>query len=416
MALFEHLHIKGHTAGSSNELSFDVLDNARKGLDSAGRKRRGLGWGSRGVHGRRGSHASVLEDGLASEGNVPFTRGTVTVTSSDEMLQRSRRGSTSGTALTGSLSHGASSSGAARTVGRMVGIILAALAVIGVICAGILINHQIYLDRLDFTNRLVVLAGEISQIDEDLVQADLLARSPLASESREAIPSILGKLPGIESELEGIREEASAIRATEPVGYNPAALEEVESAIDARIALIGEAAKLLEEADQANERIASAEKAWQMVLDSTELAGQAIAQANEASSQDALEASKGTAQQALVGLQEAAAQLQELQGDLPGLNLAAHLRYLDTKMEALRYEIAVDDALLAQDREEAQNANLAYNATEDEAASQASLIPEPPAASVRTLMQERIEQLEEAYNAVRETVIAADSMLRARLP
>lgn len=420
MPLFEHLHIKGHTAGSSNELSFDVLDNARKGLDEPMRKRRGFGWGGRGrrgAQGSRGLHASALEEKPAAEGNVPFTRGTVTVTSSDEMLQRSRRGTSArGGLFGGGFARGASGSGAPRGARRVVGTVLATLAVIAIICAGILINHQLYLDRLDFTNRLVVLASEISQIDKDLVQADLLARDPLGDESREKISSVLGKLPGIESELAGIQEEAAAIRAAEPVGYNPAALEEVESAVDARIALIGEAAKLLDVANQTNNNIAAAETAWQAVLDSTELANQATSLANEAASQDALVESKDIAQRALAGYQEASSKLQALQDGLPGLNLAAHLRFIDTKIEALRYEITVDDALLAQDRTAAQDANLAYNATEDEAASQASLITEPPAASVRNLMQERIEELEAAYDAVRETVIAADSTLRNRLP
>ena len=34
----DHIHVKKNTAGSSNELSFDVLDAARNGLDTKGRK------------------------------------------------------------------------------------------------------------------------------------------------------------------------------------------------------------------------------------------------------------------------------------------------------------------------------------------------------------------------------------------
>ena len=169
---FDFLHIKQRTAGSSNELSFDVLEHRSAEVD--------------GKAPRSSSHPMAPK---ASQGTYHGVAGTSTLSGQDEVEKRKK----------------------ARRSHRIRLRIVAAVVIVALIGIGVYTGVRIHEQKMDFADRVVVLVNRLSDIDKELVAIDEMMEDPLNGENADARAEGLSKMPRLTTELNRISVEAQSL-------------------------------------------------------------------------------------------------------------------------------------------------------------------------------------------------------------
>lgn len=375
---FDFLHIKGRTAGSSNELSFDVLDAARRDLDEK-RKANRPAFVSYGPRPGQGSYSGVA--------------GTSTLSAVPEVERRKR----------------ARRAHVVR-MRALAAVALAALAAFGGFAA-----FRFYEEKVDFTGRFNTLIGEFVEADKSLVEIDALMADPLNSVEREGRGQALSGFEGLEGKLGAIRDEARGMSGDAAAG-DDAALSKAGEAAQARIDMLAAAADAFKLSEIANRQVAEATEAWNEMLAGDAAAREATAIANSASTEEATLQARAKTEEALAQMGTARSQLGTIEQGIAGLDFSAEIAYIDKRVESLETALDTSDALLAGDRAAAMAANDAYNAADREAAEMAKALPPSIGDQVKAQYAGEVDQKREAYAAARAAAAAADSALRSYLP
>lgn len=372
---FDFLHVKRRTAGSSNELSFDVLDAARDDLD--GQKQRAV---KRPVGPK------------ASQGSYHGVAGTSTLSANAEVECRKR---------------------ARRTHSVRVGII-AALVVMALGAVGIYAGYAYFQDKADFSDEYVQLIDEFVKTDETLVQIDAIMAGPLSSSAADRT-RLKQQMPALTGQLQQTKTKADYLYADAVTDGDRVALDQAMNAADARLAMIDAAKEAFAMADDAQAQITSVTGAWDEVLAANQAAIEAAAEANVAETEEATEAVREKTEAARQQLEGALASLESVSSVYPAIRFADQKAYIEKKIEALEYAVQTSDALLAGERSLAMTANTSYNAAEREAAELAESLSEPVTDQVLDLFQAKIGASLQAYSLARESAIDSDSTIRSYL-
>ena len=149
---FDHLHIKGRTAGTSNELSFDVLDAVRS--EPSQKKARSV---------------FIPSGPRQSQGSYTGVAGTSTLSAVPEVERRKR---------------------ARRNRTIRVWAIAIVVVVVLASAAGYA-GYRLYQDRAHFTGQYNELIMRFTDIDKTMVRIDALMRDPLNSVEANQRPSSL---------------------------------------------------------------------------------------------------------------------------------------------------------------------------------------------------------------------------------
>lgn len=374
---FDFLHIKGHTAGSSNELSFDVLDAARTGIDP---QKRRSDRSPAGPKPSQGTYQGVA--GTSTLSNVPEV----------ERRKRARR---------------------ARTARNWA---LAVVAVAALAVAGFFAVRGALENQASFDGRFGSLISGFVEVDQTLAQIDELMVDPLGPDGLDDRDAMLDVIPGLERSLNAVAAEASELEQSAPGDDDRAALGEVQAAAIARGNMLDAADGAFTLSAVVNKQVADANEAWNQVLAGDAAAREATELANAASTEEATLQAREKTQEAIADLTSAREGLARLEKEAAGLDCAAELAYIDKRLEALEVAVETSDALLANDRSAAKSANDAYNRADSAAADLAAALASTPAEKVVSLHDGDVQRAQQAYETARAEATAADSALRAYLP
>lgn len=412
MSLFEHIHIKSHTGGSSNEISFDVLRKASDQTDSPSKT-----VGISGLKGKGGSINLSKMDAASEAAAQAYEKGKGRGKgkAGKHNLGSPFVASSDGQSFVLSRSPEVARRKKARRGYRLFTSVLGGLVIILLLCTGIFLNDRINQDRMSFKTRLTNLTMQLANIDKDLALIDQLTVNPLFTSDYEQMNNYLHEMPGIMSSIVSVQDQAEEIRATQPAGYNAEALNDLIGAADARTKLLSSAARLFELGVQAGSFIQQADEIWDLVVQSTKTASDAAWQANQATTAEAIQEDNNALQGAIGDLTNALRQLEFMKTNLEGLDLTPYIDYAAKKKQALQYATETNEALLQMDRELAQEANDKYNAAEKEAVELTNDITQSLSDAVRGFYRDRIEAAQSNYEETREAVIEADSALRRRI-
>ena len=455
--VFDFLHLKRNTKGSSNELSFDVLDAARNDLDSKKRK------GSRFViptpqtvrpvatkapdtnatatapeppkapkpskeakpakpaRGEKAARKHKQREAEREEKRKKKERKKLNSTklldtSTDQSVKPSR-GTSHGVKKNASLStvpevERRKKSRHARRV-RMG--VIAAVFVVVAIGVGAFLGYQYYQGRVTFENRYAEMVSCISDVDKDLVELEaILAKSP-ADVTDEDVTTIEKLVPQVKDGLQRVTPQIDVLAKDATREKDMLALEYAASAVDGRLDMVGFSERLSGLYAKANKASAEANEAWGLVSSADQLARESVAEANAASTEEALNASKEKTQQAIERIEEARKQLEDVAAIYDGAIFSSQISYLDKRKEALEHEVLVNEALLAGDRQRAIDENDAYNAADEEAVRIASTLPASPSAQARSSYDAKILATKDSYKGTREEVTRADANIRSYL-
>lgn len=381
--IFDHMHFKRNTAGSSNELSFDVLEAAKNELD--GKKE------------RTSKNASLPK---ASQGNYHGVKGTSTLSGQAEVEKRKR---------------------ARRSHRIRTGIIAAVVGVLAVAAIALgawyfAPQYAQYVQDSQAPNQKVSdVVAQLVEIDSYMAKVDDVMEDPLSEQSKEQYVEILAYMEVTQKDLAKLREEVGKTLQGSLSENDRAALEQLDSALEARSSMLTAAQEELKLASKVDSEVDRANKDWGAVIEADQLARQATQQANTAVTEEETQAARDLTQQALDQFTTALNDLQAVADRHQGIDLASQLAYLKIKVEAVNHAVATSDALLAADRATAMAENEAYNETDAKAAALAEELPASVEDAVRSAYAKELAIYAAKYQSSRDQAISADAAVRSYL-
>ena len=442
-------HIKRHTVGTSNEISFSVLDAAKNelegdvGKDAAARPSRfgHVSLFTLPLRRKKSIATPTKERGLllssgefaSAENPTPASSlGTVDVGSpkSDVAgLTTVPTGAPRKTAAAGSAAPAAGAPApvpsklvrspeeeiALRKARRRLHRMLAAtlVVVVGLCLAGaggwyLYQDHQRHLHQVAQLDEALDL---IREADETVVALDGIVANPLDAGSLAQADSVLAKLPAALAQLEEADAAARRVSVDLRESEDKEAANQTVAATGARTALIESGRQIVEQAQRADEAARAVREAWQRVVEADALARDAAALVADTTAEH-VAASKDKTNAAVGAFADAQAALEALDSAYADVDLVGLLDYVAKRIEAMGYALASDDAFLAKNKEEAVAQNDAYNRADAEAATLAAGLPDDVAQLVFDAYDQATGTLFETYSTARSQAGAADAFLR----
>ncbi|MCL1797231.1 MAG: hypothetical protein FWG24_02795 [Eggerthellaceae bacterium] len=416
-------HIKRNTAGTSNELSFSVLDAAKNRADAGiGKPDKELdpGFGkiplfaiSAGVVRKKKITTPTKDDilPLASGETIIATPGV----SSASMAPTLEGGSVSHATFSGlpysspedEITRRKQSRRKQQALVTVFSLVMGAglLAAGGLFVYTELTNHQRQVSFLDQS------LGRIKEADEVVVTLDELVNAPAGTADTEAISKVLDLVPETYTTLDDAEALAQQASANMRTSSDKEAADQAISAIEARREMLDLGTVLLQADLALEEATPYMAQAWDRLLKADSIAREAAALVTDSTNENVL-ASKAKSEEALDLLYEVAYMLNELASSSIAPDLELQINYVNKRVEAMQCAIASNDAILAQDRPTAEAQNAAYNKADDEAAQLARDLPNVPTEPIALAHQTNTENLRDTYADVRLKASMADAFLR----
>lgn len=462
-------HLKEHTAGTSNELSFDVLDAARRQLDDKNfdpnavkvkTPRKGVGMISllfSKVHFTKesiGNGQTKAKSGSPTTANTSEAKDPKTSTlfpgkrvktedipkrnsAAAEQRQSRKAARAEARALAKrqkrerydskhSLSRAAnaapySNESAQVEMERRKKIrhrrrvrLAVAVVVACVVAAGLAGNYayqryRLYNDQSELINHAV---EEIVSADERVVQLDSLIGDPMAEIKNDTWKELEKNLPATESHLDSARDTSNDLLPVLGEGDMQIVTGQIIDACDARQVMIDSGKSIFEAAEAANDTSDSVAQIWADVLQADSVARDGVALLSAGSLDDSMASAKEKLHEAASSFQNARYELQQLENANANLDLSKLTEYLDKRLEALDYASATAQALLDRNKSEATSQAKLYNEADSAAVKLAAALPTDLSEPVKAAFEKDIEDLRKKYDDARYAASAADDRIR----
>lgn len=371
-SVFDHLHIKRNTVGSSNELSLDVLDAARSDLAD------------------KSSRSSSPKPPGSYKGSYHGVAGTSTLSGVAEVEKRKK---------------------ARRAYSIRIWIVAAFVAVVGV-SAVLWLGYQHYLSIQDFPTRFDSLVGQFKEEDDFLAEVDALMTGIDDKTGRAAREQATAKIPSVRDDVERIRRNAQSASPLTMTDEDKAILGQVIEGIDAREAMLDSAKSAFELATERDKQVESVSSAWNSVVDAAQNAKDASALANKAVTEKETEEAIERTSQTQESLNKALTSIKTIDASNNEVDLSAQIAYLEQKVKSLGYAIETGQALLDGDRSKAAEMNVKYNEADQQAAEQAEKLPLAPEIVVKESFDKKLSDFVQSYDASRKQAISTDAAIR----
>lgn len=462
-------HLKEHTAGTSNELSFDVLDAARRQLDDKNfdpnavkvkTPRKGVGMISllfSKVHFTKesiGNGQTKAKSGSPTTANTSEAKDPKTSTlfpgkrvktedipkrnsaaAEQRQLRKAARAEARALAKRQkrerydskhSLSRAAnaapySNESAQVEVERRKKIrhrrrvrLAVTVVVACVVAAGLAGNYayqryRLYNDQSELINHAV---EEIVSADERVVQLDSLIGDPMAEIKNDTWKELEKNLPATESHLDSARDTSNDLLPVLGEGDMQIVAGQIIDACDARQVMIDSGKSIFEAAEEANGTSDSVAQIWADVLQADSVARDGVALLSAGSLDDSMISAKEKLHEAASSFQNARYELQQIENANANLDLSKLTEYLDKRLEALDYASATAQALLDRNKSEATSQAKLYNEADSAAVKLAAALPTDLSEPVKTAFEKDIEDLRKKYDDARYAASAADDRIR----
>ena len=420
-------HIKRNTEGTSNEISFSVLDAAKNSLDGEGSSSP-FGTISLFTLPGKKKHISTpsKDEGLAltqREASPSSARSQRRFERRQRRLEQKRvsgaaRGSHSAREPR-SFDAEVASRKRARKRGRL--IVSFALTVALLAVAGGLTwwGFGTYQDQQTYKGVLSSAISELSGTDELLAEIDAvvvdLANSDVTSLSLDDTLDVQKKVQDGKStcidELDAAEEAVGQVAISSSSDASNTPDSKVVDTITARRQMLTSGAAIIDDTVSVLQARQEATKGWQLVLAADGLAREAADIASSATSAD-MQASTEKSQQAIESFSKVKTALQNAEQLFPQLDLSAYMSYIDKRLEAQGYAIESNDALINRDTQAATEHNDAYNNAEKQAGELAEKLPEDPDELVADAFNSKTASSREMYENARSQAQSADAFIR----
>lgn len=402
------LHIKSHTHGSSNEISFSVLDAAREARDAEDRDRR---WSSTGT------------------GKIPlFTLGS---------SRKPRSTPTKGQHIV--IPEGAAAPRAAETrsavcgfraENKIPGVITAVVIVCALLALALTVSQtllQVNARQTSFREQLLTQIDVVNQCDQTLIPFDELvmkqcdksvfsqgaARNDSLSfdELSTSYRGVVGDIAPARSQLEEAISTLESLAPSLSDNKDKEAAHQAISAARSRLNMLDAGVSVIDEALMATEAFSRTQEGWKKLIDADAAVREATGLLDNMTREN-VEASMEKSAQAVDLLSQASSLFSQAHEGYPALDLQDFINYAAKREEAQGVALSADLAYLDRDKEQLEKKNEQYNQLEEEAASLAEAMGDDPAQRVADLYHSAIEEDARTYDAERVKAGNADAFLR----
>lgn len=453
-------HIKRHTVGTSNELSFSVLDAAKNqlGVDIDDKRQNPSPFGRISLFTLpfRGKKPVTTPH---KEGGLPLSNGSFASAEDSSSLRGGGRGdggygnatmppgglggSQSTSAHPGSTSgqvdgfeqegtHSPSSRARANTPftgsshaaeeeivqrkrrrrrQRRLAAAFVAVVTTSLVAAGGTYLYQDNQRHLSQVSQLDEVLSSVADMDAVFMSLDEAVADPFGASAEGEYEELSSSVPPVARELRDIDVRLQSASADMHESMDKEAATQAFATIAARQILADKGMQLLDQAADAREAADRLDKAWKQVLEADSLARDAAELVTDTTDEH-IQASKEKTNQALAAFSEARDMLEEAQGQYASADLSLLISYVDKRIESLGYAVASDDAFLSRDKEGAAAQNDAYNDADAEAVALAKEIPSDPAELVHEGYEQAVSDISQAYSTARLQAGSADAFIR----
>lgn len=450
-------HIKRHTVGTSNEISFSVLDAATNQLSvSSGEKRTGLlrfghvSLFTLPLRGKKPAPTPAKEQGLPlSSGDFVSVQNAVAETSvglidrgslgspisSDGFARPSgSAGFATGHATTpaqgvsspapfsrsSSLSFAETSRSAEEKIAsrkrrrrrhRRLAVAFVAVVTTAALAAGGTYLYQDNQRHLSQVGRLDDALSLVASTDSLFATLDEAVNSPFEADADATYQDVSSQMSESSDNLDAATSLLQSFSNDMRESMDKEAARQALAAVSARQTLLNEGTQMLDQASVARKAAVRLEEAWQQVIAADSLAREA-AQLVTDTTDEHVNASKAKTEEALTAFGKARDELEGIGALYPPANLEVLISYVDKRIESLGYALASDEAFLAKDKDVAAAQNDAYNIADAAAATLAKKIPADPAELVREAYSQAVSESAQAYSTARLQAGTADAFIR----
>lgn len=356
-------HIKRNTHGTSNELSFSVLDAAKNTADATDPLQR--------------------EDPFWADAGEEVTRR--------KRKRRRRR-------LRAQLAAAA------------VAVTLAGLSA-WALYAGLQTSQEMQAELARAVGLIEEADEAILPFDEVVVRAMTEPAPTLSADDfPAAAEEALAKLDGAMAKMDEARATVEAVQPSLRSARDLEASNEMLRSLNARRNMAASGREAAEAASATIQAYGHASKGWELLLSADTSSRDAAALASLAGEAN-MRASLGKTEEAIAGFSQAKDEFTVAQSLAPEAGMAAYADYAALRLEAQQAALASGYAFLASDVEGAVQENNRYNSLDSEAANLMRGMGHDPAAQVEALFNEQRATLFESYRQARAQASDADAFL-----
>ena len=434
-------HIKRNTQGTSNEISFSVLDAAKNALDE-GRDRptEQARWFGR-INlftlplGRKKPPSTPKKDermallgGSSSATHIPLGMRSASKSIEDAKSSSSTDSPAAASSLSDSIPKSIPFERAPRSSGRtsqeeiawrkgrrrrsrIIAGTTTAVIVAALVVAGVWFLYDDTMRYQQNTEQLRFSAEKLGSTDELLLALDDSLSDPMGDKAGEFS---LERRDDVRQAMTALDEaESTASQAMQ--GLRETREREAADALmmgsSARKTMFEKGMEILAAAQATAQPYEQLVKAWQQVVEADDAARDAASLAAQGS-QDVIARSSDLSRQAMDLFQQSYTAIESLSQQNTDVDLDEYLSYIDKRIEALGYAIASNDALLERDTAKAVQQNDAYNQADRDAAEIAASFPTDPGQPFLDALESDTADQVESYEAARSQASSSDAFLR----
>lgn len=432
-------HIKRHTKGTSNEISFSVLDAAKLAMEDgkdqlsnpsllgriplftlSARKKKVASTPAKeqelvlpGGDPVQADTASAVPQAVSPVAAPPpgEPASTAVVAAALSPARGVKKDKTRGETPSVSREIEIARRKARRRLYRICGIAFVVVVSVCLLGAAGSYLYQGHQEHMGYVNELSAALDEVAEVDEFLVDMDAVLANP-TEQSLEKLESLQSDIVASRTQLEQAKDHAAnAVAGMRDSTTDKEAAGNATVAINARMTMLDEGEAMIDAAIDFIQASEELEEAWASVVEGDSLVRDAARLVSEFSMENIISSREKT-QAAIAVFQQAQDRLDALAGAYPQLDLRTQQTYLEKRLEAQQHALASDDAILAEDTATAAAENEAYNAAEAEAVSLAKDLPDDRSSPARDVYASEVENPAGGYEEARAQAAAADAFLR----
>lgn len=387
--LFSGAYVKRQTQGTSNEISFSVLD----------------------------AISEESSDGAQTASSLPLTEQNVKATMKKansafvppiNEIKRRKRARRRRQALIASL---------------VIAVVAVAVGFAATTIGNVIRNNE------NLRLSLFQAIEQISATDEAMLSLDNLIADRVEQRSNYLTPENTEETSMSEREAEfnklapvlkearaALENDRAAIESLKPslTGDDSGTADQAITAIDARLAMIEEGSKLVQDSFEAERAVKEAYDGWQLVISADTLSREAAvlaSQAGQENTQRALELDR----QAKSQLEDACAFFNDVADHIENSDLEDYVAYCEKRIEATGYAIAADQAYIDRNKEALAEQTDLYTKADAEATELAEKLSGDPSEEISRLMEDSLTEEIDSYAEERKRAGQTDAYLREYL-
>jgi hypothetical protein len=402
------VHIKHRTAGTSNELSFDVLEAKKNEAD---------GGNASGKRWSRGFRAKKAERGTPFAGrgssNAAYAGGAMPQLYTNDVAQAAKNIELARLPYENPAAEIVRRK-RKRSRSRALSVALGA-AVIAAIAFLMVTEVTRYLSDQEATLATLKTSLEtVEEADQTIVAMDKLVAMPPNRQNESDARRVLESLPEANGLLDKAHEQATWASGSLFNGRDREAANRAVTAIEGRREMATQGQMMLTDAIAAKEAASSMDEAWALLLEADTFASQAGELVQDTTT-DNVNASMEASHEAMARFEQAQDLVQKAQTRYPEADVTPYAKYIEKRMRGQEAALESDAAILLMDRGSAEEQSQNLYSYDLEAAEIAKGFPDDPTKPITDACNEKQAELGEKYDQARSQAASADAYLREYL-